>query len=174
MTQKAEIWKDIPGYEGRYQASNFGRVRSLMFRNLPRTSPLILTSNYAAPYYCVNLYNGTKQPKLFRINVLVLLAFKGSPPKGFQAAHLDGNCKNNRLSNLTWASPKTNSSHRELHGTVRRGTQTKYAKLTEKKVQQIRRIYADGGVTQRELATRFNICVSQICEIVNRNSWKHC
>lgn len=119
-----EIWKDIPDYEGYYQVSNLGRVRSLD-RTLTLTSRgatysrtkkgCVLAPSLQRGYYFVSLY---RQLKPFRIAVhaLVAQAFIGDRPKGFQVNHLDGNKLNNSFDNLEYCSPKENTRHAHATG----------------------------------------------------------
>lgn len=92
-----EEWKDIPDFEGVYQISNFGKVRSLKY-NKSRILKNILSSN---GYYYVNLY---KNKKLFnkRIHQLVAMAFFNHIPEGNNLVidHIDNNKQNNNIENL--------------------------------------------------------------------------
>src|SRR2546430_17707999 len=54
-----------------------------------------------------------------------------------------------------------------------RGEQNGQSKLTDEKVRQIRLLYAQGGVSHNQLAKRFSVSGSVICEVINRKIWKH-
>lgn len=113
----SEIWKDIPGYEGQYQVSDFGHVKSLARRvkrsqGLYNVSERILKSiQRPDKYYVVHLPHG-----MVYTYQLVLLAFVGPCPEGQECRHLDGNCQNNRLDNLKWGTRSENARDRVRHG----------------------------------------------------------
>ena len=109
-----EIWKTIKGYEGIYEVSNLGRVRSLdriVYRPHPKQphkiypykspgrvlSPAIDSKNY----YFVNLYKN-KENQLVRVHRLVAYAFVGGWFEGAVVNHKDENRQNNRADNLEW------------------------------------------------------------------------
>jgi hypothetical protein len=123
-----EKWRDIPGYEGAYQASNLGRVRSLP-REVPRFSKdgaikaLVrykgkVLSSWAKDCGHHNVLLGANNTQL--VHRLVLLAFVGPPEPGQECRHLNGNPADNRLENLTWGSRLENradiSKHARLYG----------------------------------------------------------
>lgn len=125
-----EVWKPVPGYEGFYEVSNMGRVRSLprvVEDKLGRRRPvpgcmLKLTprqpGNQAGniSYLAVGLCrNGTT--KSVTVHRLVVLAFLGEPKPGQVVRHLDGDHRNNKLSNLVWGTPVENAQDAMRHGT---------------------------------------------------------
>ena len=107
-----EIWGDIPGYEGRYQVSNLGRVKSLAVLGKTGCSnkDRILKNNVSVYGYArVTLWKN-KKPKLFFIHRLVWLAFNGCIPEGMQINHINENKLDNRLENLNLMTPKENTN----------------------------------------------------------------
>lgn len=100
-----EIWKDIAGYEGKYQVSNFGRVKSL---NYNRTgNEQIRKPDKVCGYLRVGLWKDGKEDKQF-IHRLVLEAFVPNLDNLPEVNHKDENPENNRLDNLEWISHKDN------------------------------------------------------------------
>jgi hypothetical protein len=100
-----EIWKDIPGYEGLYQVSNYGNILTLSDRwGKQRLLKNVLN---AYNYYQVNLSG-----KLYRVHQLVAMAFLSHKPNGYETVvnHIDNNPLNNRLDNLELVSNRYNSS----------------------------------------------------------------
>ena len=104
---KYEEWKDIPNYEGLYQVSNLGRVKSLKrFRKEKILKPII-TSN---GYYQIELYKNSNG-KFYLVHRLVWIAFNGQIPEGYEINHLDERPINNRLSNLSLVTHKENLNY---------------------------------------------------------------
>lgn len=115
--------------------------------------------------------NGVKhQP---RVHVLVLEAFIGNAPEGFEAAHLNGVRDDNRLENLQWVSRKENHSHKILHGTRQAGEGHAQSKLTTEDVMQIR-ARREKGESTHSIASDFpHIVKGTLHHIFRRSSWKH-
>ncbi len=108
-----EIWKDIPNYEGWYQVSNMGRVRSVdRYVNAKNTVVLrkgrVLTPVEISKYYRVCLQKNRKDKWIGLIHRIVWEAFNGPIPKGMQVNHINENKFDNRLSNLNLMTPKEN------------------------------------------------------------------
>ena len=104
-----EEWKDIEGYEGKYQISNLGRVKSLNYRNTGRED--ILTSvpdKYG--YLHVNLYKNGKK-KHYTVHQLVAEVFILNPNNYEEINHKDENKSNNCVSNLEWCDRKYNMNY---------------------------------------------------------------
>lgn len=110
---KAEIWKDIKGYEGLYQISNFGKVKSLQ-----RQKERILTpTDNGHGYLIVGLKKGTKRNNYY-VHRLVASSFIENPDNKKYVNHLDYDKANNKADNLEWCSQKENvhySKHRMEH-----------------------------------------------------------
>ena len=111
-----EVWKDIKGFEGQYQVSNLGRVKSLertveyerFGRLVKETVNEIILSQCKDPLqkrYIVLLYkNGVKYSR--RVHRLVAEAFVPNPENLKSVIHKDGNLINNEASNLLWSSSR--------------------------------------------------------------------
>ena len=116
LNYENEIWRDIPEYEGFYQVSNYGRVKSLKrFRkgksnsSLPineKIKKLVISRN---GYYRVILFKESIG-KWHLIHRLVYEAFNGSIPEGLQVNHINEIKSDNRLSNLNLMTAKENSN----------------------------------------------------------------
>ena len=157
-----ETWRPLAAYEG-YEVSNLGRVASRLNGNARR----ILTPAEVRGYLRVGLRRFGQSHSEF-VHKLVLLAFVGECPIGFQCRHNDGNRKNNRLSNLCWGTPKDNAADRALHGKTIRGEKHRLCKLTAEKVLKIR---ADGR-RNSFIARSYGVSESTVFAIKNRRAWK--
>lgn len=113
-----EVWKDIEGYEGYYQISNFGRVKSLkrkvwvskrqIYREL---SERILKQGEDPNGYFRVVLNESAISKTFKVHRLVAIHFKENPKKLPFVNHKDENSKNNHYTNLEWCTPKYNANY---------------------------------------------------------------
>lgn len=130
-----EIWKDIPDYDGSYQVSNWGQVKSLCYRWGLRKEPLLMNPTIDnVGYLTIGLYKDKK--KTWRIHQLVAMAFLGHQPNGYETVinHIDNNPLNNHVNNLEIlkkdggisASRKNSSCHKEDIGVFWRTARQKW------------------------------------------------
>jgi len=169
-----ETFKDIPGYEGGYQVSDLGRIKSMKTK---RGMILRLKKNWAG-YMNICLCKGNIK-KNYTVHSLVLTAFVSPRPKDYIANHIDGNKANNILSNLDCITVTENvrHSHQVLGNPfgkppIHTGESHPQAKLTYKKVAEIRKLYASGQYSSRQLARVFNVSKVSILNIANNKVWK--
>jgi len=101
---------------------------------------------------------------------MVLLAFKGACPSGMEAAHLDGNPRNNRVDNLAWCTKLENNQQRVAHGTQARGERVGVSKLKEREVLEIR---GSQDISYAKLGRAYGVCVDTIRKIITRETWTH-
>ena len=104
-----EIWKDIPGYEGLYQISLEGKIRTLNYNRTGRIQEL--KTNVFGGYLSLPL-NNKQGRKLFRVHVLMAMTFLGHVPGGhiFEVDHKNDNPLDNRLENLQIITHRKNIS----------------------------------------------------------------
>lgn len=114
-----EVWKDIAGFEGLYQVSNFGRVKSFPRNGTQVKTPHILCPSTTTSYA---LYRLSKNDKSYykKGHRLVAQAFLPNPEGKPHINHIDGNRLNNRVDNLEWCTPSENIIH--CYWTLKTGT----------------------------------------------------
>lgn len=118
-------WRDVPGFEGIYQVSNQGQVRSLdrivYDRRRPngfvRKGVLLSPALQKFGHFRIRLQHRGRK-KAYGVHQLVLMAFVGPCPPGLQCCHNDGNPANNRVENLRWDTPLSNSRDAVKHGSA--------------------------------------------------------
>lgn len=114
-----ERWLPVPNYEGIYEVSSLGRIRSLdRIDSLGRALYGRVLKQRADRDGYLQIHAGGSPRRVLRVHRLVLLAFVGPPPAdATEALHGDGNPSNNRLTNLRWGTSSENKIDSVLHGT---------------------------------------------------------
>ena len=100
-----EEWRPVPGYEGRYEVSNLGRVRYSVIRIV---KPIPIKNGYLS----VSMRDSEGKKKTHLIHRLVLSTFTGPCPEGLEARHLNDKNTDNRLDNLEWGTRLQNVKDR--------------------------------------------------------------
>lgn len=177
-----EEWRSILGWEGLYEASSRGLIRSLdrVVRHRNRWGG---ESDYRRPGRVMapqlnKARGGYLQLVLFRegqaigayVHTLVCLAFHGLRPDGYQAAHVDGKKVNCCAENLVWKTILDNDADKDLHGTRNSGSRHGLAKLTEADVRAIRAV---DGLSHAKIGRLFGVSGSTIDDIRSGRRWKH-
>lgn len=164
-------WKTIKGYEGLYEVSSKGIIKSLK-RSVGMGSRLedrIRKQKIEKGYATVGLcFKG--KVKFFLVHRLVAEVFIPNPQNLPQVNHKDGDKLNNSVENLEWCDPSYNQVHARKNK-LQGGEKSNTAKLTERDVKAIRRLYPK--VNSRELAEAFEIGQATICKIINKKYWKY-
>lgn len=112
-----EVWKDIPGYEGYYQVSNLGRVKSLARMVSRKNQPdcpieeRCLKQRTGKNGYNYVVLSKEGKPKTALIHRMVATAFVKNPKGQKIVNHIDGDKQNNRFDNLEWCSSGENNKH---------------------------------------------------------------
>lgn len=167
----SETWKPISGFEGIYEVSDSGRVRSLDrkdHRGQMRVGRVLRPGTSTAGYLQVALSrDGSRKVKL--IHRLVLSAFHGDCPNGSECLHGDGDRKNASLNNLKWGSRLENCADRLRHGNTARGERVGPAKLTEDRARAIR----SDTRTLMAIATDYNVHFSTVARVKRGTTWAH-
>lgn len=176
-----EQWRSVVGYEGLYEVSNLGRVRSVPrlaccgYRvdgspHYRQTSAKIMSQKETVGGYMLTpLYKEGHKRKL--VHRLVLEAFVGPCPPGMEACHADGNPKNNALTNLRWDTPKSNAADRIRHGTSGIGESNPRCLLKAWQVSFIRAVDDKSKGFAKRMSEMFSVGVRTINAVRWGESW---
>ena len=174
----SEEWKSVVGYEGSYEVSSLGRVRSLdrtieLLRYgkpvVRRLTGRVLRAGMGGPgvfgeYFIVCLGRDGKNTA-FSVHRLVCFAFcSGHSLSRNQVNHLNSVKTDNRACNLEWCSQAENRSHAIDAGTM-------LYKLSFDDADDIRSIYADGWMTQATIGRGYGVCKETISGVVRKKRW---
>lgn len=162
------VYVDVPGWP-KYMAGSDGSILSLKGK-LPRI--LKQTKRKKSEYSCVSLVNG-RFKRSMNIHWVVLLAFCGPKPAGMVRRHIDGNPRNNSISNLAYGTHKKNSLDAIMHGTTLSGEKNKQSKYSESDIEKVRNLYFVDGLRQKEICKITGMKKCQVSGIVLGRSWKH-
>lgn len=170
-----EIWKPVVGYEGFYEVSNIGRVKSLRrpWHKIPNSYPRILKSFPNAWGYPIVILCMNCRPKTRLVHSLVMEAFVGPRPKANDINHIDGNRQNNSIGNLEYCTRSQNIRHGYLVGTrtrIRRVTQKTY--MTVRQVQETKRLL-EMGVPGLLICKALGIKQPSVSAIKTGRMWKY-
>lgn len=194
-----EEWRPVVGWEGRYEVSNLGRVKTPNYRGSGRERLFCPVAADGHGYVHVHL---RRPQRSVYIHVLVALAFLGPRPDGHGVNHIDGVKRNCRVINLEWVTPFENTRHAVRTGLVAtgarngsytnpkrrpygdrngsrlhpesrmRGAEVYAAKLTDAAVRTIKQRLASGEY-QKDIARDFGVWQSAISAIAVGKTWRH-
>jgi hypothetical protein len=172
-----EIWKNIKGYEGKYQVSSIGRVKSLQristFNNSKGLKKEIIIKTWNDEGYIrVKLSNNSVE-KTYRVHRLVANEFLENPFNKSQVNHKNGIKTDNSVENLEWVTNSENSIH-AFENNLRKsplGSNHVNSKLNEQKVLEIRKIGRSKSL--KEIADIYYVDKSLISLILRNKAWKH-
>ena len=169
-TDIPEEWRVVEDFPS-YAVSNLGRVKRIVSAKTYSVTGKCLTPNVTVGYEHVTLCRDGRT-KIFRVNKLVCTVFHGPTPGiDYQAAHNDGNKRNNRADNLRWATPTENQKDRIRHGTDSRGVKHYATTLTEREVLEIR-LHPRSNGCLNVLAEKYGVSRNSINNIRGRISWQ--
>lgn len=166
-----ERWLPVAGYEGLYEVSDLGRVRSVarMAVGVNRRVPeRILTSSWRGRYLAVSMHSGLRQ-KNNSVHLLVLAAFVGPRPEDQEGRHLDGDRSNNRLPNLAWGTKLENEADKDRHGRRPRGASVNRQVLDDTAVRRI--ISLEGTAPLRVIADAVGCGLSTAHHVLTGRTW---
>lgn len=169
-----EIWKPVVGYEGLYEVSNLGRVKSKIIGPRNKDGELILSGGDVRGYRQVILCKDGKH-RSGLVHRLVALAFIGEPPDSrSEVNHKNFDKADNRPGNLEWLSSGDNNRHSAKVIPRLRGEEIAWSnKLTAEQVLEIRARYIPQKVGINQLAREYGVSGPTIHAIIHRRKWAH-
>lgn len=170
-----EFWKDIKEYEGMYEVSNLGRVKSLKRERISRGNSIafvkeriLAVSKDSYGYPVATLYRNN-EPNWVKVHRLVAESFIENVYNKPEVNHKNGIRNDNRVENLEWCTQSENSIHkfRVLKSINGRSI------ITADDAVSIRTKYRSGNFTQIELSKEYGLCKGQISRIVCKKCWNY-
>ena len=166
----SEEWREIDGYNGRYQVSNLGRVKSFFDKE-----PRIFKANKVTEGYLRVALRKNSMAKNHFVHRLVAQAFIPNPENKPQVNHIDGDKTNNRVENLEWMTSEENINHAFKLGLskIPKGSKNPNARFTAEQVREIRNTYIKGSYTfgVSALARKFKASEETIRYIIKGRSY---
>lgn len=175
-----EFWKDIPGYEGYYQVSNYGRVKSLPRKIYNKGNKsfcfnkgrILKYSSDVGDYKYVILFKANDKRRTLKIHRLVAHAFCGGYEEGLEVNHKDGDRHNNKSDNLEWVTRSQNVRDTYKRGRNTNGEKNNSSKLQNRDIGVIASLY-DSGVKQHIIAKAYGVCQVTISNIIRNKHYKN-
>lgn len=175
-----EIWKPVVGWDGYYEISDHGRLRSVE-RIVYRPSGvavrwkgrLLKMAVTVGGHYIAVLCRKSIR-RMVRVHRLVLEAFVGPCPAGMECCHGNGNPADNRLGNLRWDTSEANKADQKRHGTALLGERNPHSRMTQAQVEFAREHYSfrDPEYNCVAMAKRFGVSKSTVHAAIAERSWK--
>lgn len=159
-----EEWRPVKDFEGLYEVSSFGKVRSVVKSKILKP---FFGGTPGKMYPKVTLCNNGHQRDV-KVHVLVLETFIGPRPPGYESRHLNGDRSDSSLTNLAWGTHAENNEDAMKHGMIRLGERHQRAKLTAEDVKEIRRLT---GVSLSKLGRKFGVSPQHISKLKKRLVW---
>lgn len=174
-----ERWKSVKGFEGAYEVSDRGHVRSLARITAnssggTRLWPARMLSPTPAKKtgYCNLRLHANGESRSTSVHRLVAEAFVPNPQNKPEVNHKDSNRANNHAGNLDWMDESEQQHHAFKYGfkVGARGTKQWMSRLTVAKVRAIRKRFSTGE-SQSKLAAEYGVCQTHVSDIVTFKKW---
>ena len=168
MFDKVEEWKPVKGYEGLYEVSSWGRVKS------KKRDVVLKTQMDKKGYIRCSLQKDGKL-STFKVHRLVGQHFIPNPENKPQINHINSIKHENNIDNLEWCTNLENQRDAISKGLVphMKGELNGFSKLTEKDVLEIRAKFKPRIYTRQMLADEYGVKEGTIKDVLQRRSWKH-
>lgn len=175
-----ERWVAVAGFEGLYEVSDHGNVRSLARHVKTNNNKMLFCKGQSLNPWTVYGYekvglNSDGNSRQVHVHRLVAESFV-SPERECQTHvnHIDGNKTNNHYSNLEWCTVSENNSHAIDTGlNYQKGSANSQSKLNEMQVRIIRRLCEVEYGNAREIGSLFGVTKSLVSHINRRKIWNH-
>ena len=180
LVWKNEEWKDIPNYEGIYQVSDLGRIKSLSGLLATKSgvikqrynkimSQIIKSNGYLSIMFSVN-----SNQKRFHVHRLVAISFISNPENKPEVNHKNCIKTHNYKMNLEWNTVQENTDHAVLNNLNCKGEKAPWSKLTSTKIIAIRRLYKiNPYFNKTNVAKKLGVKDTTIHKIIRNQRWKH-
>ena len=174
-----EEWREIKGYEGYYEVSNIGNIRSIeryvnsKNKSIAFKKAKSIKSSKRGDYISVKLSRENEE-KTFSVHRLVALMFIPNPENKLEVNHIDGNKLNNFFSNLEWCTRSENEIHSYKNGlqSGRKGSKHHFTNLKEDDIIQMF-LDLNKGLTRKEISIKYGLSYSNTCKILKGRTWGH-
>lgn len=181
MDSVQEEWRPIPGFEGFYEASSLGRIRSLdrVSRSngqLRKFNGRVLSQGVSPQKYPVVVLSVNGKSTSSRVHNLIASAFYCDKRPDYVVNHIDGDKSNNRPDNLEWVTHSQNTTFAAMEARRTRkrrslGPRTRTGPLTADDVLDIRRLAKSYRLS--EIARHFGLHRNTVTRIVHGRTWRH-
>lgn len=150
-----EVWKEIPGFKGKYFASNMGQIKSeIRILVGPKTN----TKGYLRV---------TLNKRQYYVHRLVAITFLSNPTNLTQINHIDCNKLNNNINNLEWTSNQQNRDHAVRNDLiVKRDKNCTYQKLNLFQCKEIYQVYKSQNLSQKQIGHIYGVCQQTISNVL--------
>lgn len=179
--RKINMWSEIRGYDGFYEVSGKGKVRSWRLRNGRSSnkteSPRLLKSFLDKDGYRKYGLSKDGKTKQYRACRLVAIAFIPNPENKPQVNHIDGVKDNDSVENLEWSTAKENVNHSidtglRTHDHMM-GAENHMSKLSTDDILDIKNAYRLGCFTHQEISDAYNVSRQHISSIISGKKWSY-
>ena len=166
------MWKVIPAFGGRYEASENGEIRHSLNKNIRKAR----LNKYGYLQLNFSRNDGTGKSDTVRIHRLIALTFIPNPNNLPEVNHINGIKTDNRVENLEWCTASANTKHAYKHGlaSTYKGEEHPCAKFTNEQVRQIRKMYNEEHISQQKIADFFNVSQTTIGRIIRGVRYAKC
>ncbi|NOR86820.1 MAG: hypothetical protein GQ527_04365 [Bacteroidales bacterium] len=163
-----EIWRIIPYSDGLYQVSNYGRVKSFV---IYKKDGQILKCSVINGFKNVQIASNKNKVRIYNHKLVAQIWIPKPTDRHTYVSHIDGNLKNNHISNLEWHTRETlNAKHSELNKGKKSKNKRRNSKLKESDIGLLKSML-ERGVVQSKIAKMFRISEMQVTRIKRGENW---